>query len=143
MATHAVPGTGLELILNAAEGVLQIVVTEDEAILCAQEWYRSERATEILAPALAELATSLGIRWSDLRRIACVRGPGSFTGIRLVLAVAERRLDAKLLRDLLLEACARKRSLAVRVMDDDEPLRRDEFLLIGPRRKSKGREKTT
>ena len=57
MATHAVPGTGLELILNAAEGVLQIVVTEDEAILCAQEWYRSERATEILAPALAELET--------------------------------------------------------------------------------------
>ena len=88
MATHAVPGTGLELILNAAEGVLQIVVTEDEAILCAQEWYRSERATEILAPALAELATSLGIRWSDLRRIACVRGPGSFTGIRLTLATA-------------------------------------------------------
>lgn len=45
-------------------------------------------ATEILAPALAELATSLGIRWSDLRRIACVRGPGSFTGIRLTLATA-------------------------------------------------------
>ena len=64
-------------------------------------------------------------------------------GIRLVMAVAERRLDAELLRDLLLEACAQKRSLAVRVMDDDEPLRRDEFLLIGPRRKSKGREKTT
>ena len=81
-------GTGLELILNAAEGVLQIVVTEDEHILCAQEWYRSERATEILAPALAELATSLGIRWSDLRRMACVRGPGSFTGIRLTLATA-------------------------------------------------------
>ena len=89
MATHAVPGTGLELILNAAEGVLQIVVTEDEAILCAQEWYRSERATEILAPALAELATSLGIRWSDLRRIACVRGPGSFTGIRIGVSAAK------------------------------------------------------
>ena len=60
MATHAVPGTGLELILNAAEGVLQIVVTEDESILCAQEWYRSERATEILAPALAELLRTRG-----------------------------------------------------------------------------------
>ena len=29
-------GTGLELILNAAEGALQIIVTEDERLLCVQ-----------------------------------------------------------------------------------------------------------
>jgi tRNA threonylcarbamoyl adenosine modification protein YeaZ len=81
-------GTGLELILNAAEGALQIVVTEDETLLCAQEWRRPERATEILAPALREICTALGLRLADFRRLACVRGPGSFTGIRLVLATA-------------------------------------------------------
>lgn len=80
--------TGLELILNAAEGVLQIVVTDDEAVLCAQQWHRAERATEILAPALQEICTALDLRLKDLRRIACVRGPGSFTGIRLVLSTA-------------------------------------------------------
>lgn len=80
--------TGLELILNAAEGVLQIVVTDDEAVLCAQEWRRAERATEILAPALQEICAALDLRLRDFRRIACVRGPGSFTGIRLVLATA-------------------------------------------------------
>ena len=46
--------TGLELILNAAEGVLQIAVTDNEVLLCAQQWHRSERATEILAPALRD-----------------------------------------------------------------------------------------
>lgn len=81
-------GTGLELILNAAEGALQIIVTEDEHLLCVQEWHKADRATEILAPALAEICSTLGIAPAGFRRIACVRGPGSFTGIRLVLTTA-------------------------------------------------------
>ncbi|MDO5484339.1 MAG: tRNA (adenosine(37)-N6)-threonylcarbamoyltransferase complex dimerization subunit type 1 TsaB [Desulfovibrionaceae bacterium] len=80
--------TGTELILNAAEGVLQIVVTDNGELLCAQSWHRSERATEILAPALQQLCATLGLSPSGFRRIACVRGPGSFTGIRLTLTTA-------------------------------------------------------
>lgn len=80
--------TGLELILNAAEGVLQVVVTDDEKPLCSQQWHRADRATEILAPALENLCAALDIKPSSFRRMACVRGPGSFTGIRLVLATA-------------------------------------------------------
>ncbi|MDR2744563.1 MAG: tRNA (adenosine(37)-N6)-threonylcarbamoyltransferase complex dimerization subunit type 1 TsaB [Desulfovibrio sp.] len=80
--------TGLELVLNAAEGLLQIVVTDDENLLCAQEWNRPKQATEILAPALREICATLRIAMGDFRRVACVRGPGSFTGIRLVLATA-------------------------------------------------------
>lgn len=79
--------TGLELILNAADGVLQIVLTENENSLCFQEWH-TDHATEILAPALQTIFTSCRRDMKGLRRIACVHGPGSFTGIRLVLTTA-------------------------------------------------------
>lgn len=86
--------TGLELILNACEGVLQMAVTENGRVLCFQEWMRPERATEILAPALREICLDLGIKPAQFRRVGCFNGPGSFTGIRLVLTSASALLHA-------------------------------------------------
>lgn len=86
--------TGLELILNACEGVLQMAVTENGQPLCFQEWMRPDHATEILAPALAEICRSLGISPGRFRRVGCFNGPGSFTGIRLVLTSASAMLHA-------------------------------------------------
>lgn len=80
--------TGLELVLNAAEGALQILVTENGRRRCFEEWREPNRATELLAPALEQLCAALGIAPAAFRRIACVAGPGSFTGIRLVLVTA-------------------------------------------------------
>lgn len=80
--------TGLELILNACEGCLQIVVTDDEEPLCFQEWFAPRRATEILTPALRDICDSLKIDPRSFRRVGCFAGPGSFTGVRLVLTTA-------------------------------------------------------
>jgi tRNA threonylcarbamoyl adenosine modification protein YeaZ len=79
---------GLTLVLNAAEGRLQIVLADGPELLCAQDWAASRRGTELLAPALARMFAGLHLRCADLERIACVRGPGAFTGIRLVLSTA-------------------------------------------------------
>lgn len=84
----AVWSTGLELILNACEGALQIAVTYDEKPLCFQEWRAPKRAAETLVPALKNIFSALGTSPAKLKRIACMRGPGSFTGIRLVLSTA-------------------------------------------------------
>ena len=80
--------TGPELVLNAAEGALQILITENGRRRCFEEWREPNRATELLAPALEQMCAALGMAPSAFRRIACVSGPGAFTGIRLVLATA-------------------------------------------------------
>ena len=81
-------GTGLELVLNAAEGCLQIAVTENEGLLAFEEWFQPAQATETLAWALDGICHRLDMAPASFRRIACVTGPGSFTGIRLVLSTA-------------------------------------------------------
>ncbi len=80
--------TGLELVLCACESDLHIVVTDDEELVLASTWGLRDRASELLAPTLDFAFKAAGYGFQDLRRIGCVRGPGSFTGIRLVLATA-------------------------------------------------------
>jgi tRNA threonylcarbamoyl adenosine modification protein YeaZ len=46
------------------------------------------RAAEVLAPRIARVLARAGLAPADLAGVACVRGPGSFTGIRVVLATA-------------------------------------------------------
>ena len=81
------------LVLNAAEGLLHIIIARQEedgkyTRLCAQGWHAPSQGAELLAPALADALQRLRITPQDIGRIAVVRGPGSFTGLRLVLATA-------------------------------------------------------
>ncbi len=79
------------LVLGATEGRLHLVMGEcrngQPELLVAQEWVVS-RALGFLTPALEQVFRLLDIRPADLAGIACVDGPGSFTGIRIVLATA-------------------------------------------------------
>lgn len=75
-------------VLNAAEGMLDLLAGDfdEDSPDCAQQWKAPTRGTEILAPALDGMLRGLGKTPGDVRRWACVRGPGSFTGVRLVLS---------------------------------------------------------
>ena len=81
------------LVLNAAEGLLQILIARQEedggyTRLCYQSWHAPSQGAELLAPALADAFARLRIAARDIGKIAAVRGPGSFTGLRLALATA-------------------------------------------------------
>ncbi len=80
--------TGIELLLCSCEKELILVITDNAELVCAQIWAIQDRATELLAPSLERVFAVAGLSFDHLRRVGCVRGPGSFTGTRLVLATA-------------------------------------------------------
>lgn len=57
--------------------------------LAAQEWTVPGEAVRFLAPGIRQMLDSLSLSAKDIRRIACVTGPGSFTGLRMSLALAQ------------------------------------------------------
>jgi len=58
-------------------------------MVASREWTVPRESLRVLTAGLKETLDTLGLTVSDIGRIACVRGPGSFTGLRLVLAAAE------------------------------------------------------
>lgn len=78
----------LTLSLNTAARYVQFVLSRDGAMLCAQNWLTRHDGAELLAPALEHACRQLGCAVRDIERVACVAGPGSFTGIRLALVTA-------------------------------------------------------
>jgi tRNA threonylcarbamoyl adenosine modification protein YeaZ len=78
------------LILKAAEGTLHFLLARlsPPVLLCSQRWHLPSQGAELLVPALGQALSALRLSPSSLTHIACVRGPGSFTGLRLALVTA-------------------------------------------------------
>lgn len=71
------------LAVNTAEEALQLLLARDGQILQCLTLSCQGRMNEVMAPAAQEMLARHG---GDLEAVACVRGPGSFTGVRLGLA---------------------------------------------------------
>jgi len=84
---------GLVLAMGGTEERLQMALglpmPDGFRMIAAREWTVPGESVRFLVPGLKETLDSFGYTVADIDRIACVRGPGSFTGLRLVLAAAE------------------------------------------------------
>ncbi len=81
--------TGVTLALDAAASAGTIAVLVD-GMLCAERTVEMKRAgRELFFPQLLEVVREVGATPRDLARIVCGAGPGSFTALRVVGAIAK------------------------------------------------------
>ncbi|MGL4722606.1 MAG: tRNA (adenosine(37)-N6)-threonylcarbamoyltransferase complex dimerization subunit type 1 TsaB [Desulfovibrionaceae bacterium] len=78
----------LYVILNNSDGSLQIGIGTEEVLLYSSQTMLSSKGTEYLIPSLLEAFSRIGYSQKEITHISCVVGPGSFTGIRLILTTA-------------------------------------------------------
>jgi len=87
MTSCAISPNALRLVLSGAEGPLQIVLGSTQ-VLHAEAIHCPGTSVTVLAPMVERILAAHSLRATDLAGIAVVRGPGSFTGLRICLASA-------------------------------------------------------
>ena len=76
------------LVLNGVEDRLQLVIGSEQDVYYAWEMRVLKQGMRYLPPAVEQGLQASGLSVDDLSGIACVCGPGNFTGLRIVLSIA-------------------------------------------------------
>lgn len=83
----------LLLVMGGTEERLQLALgkpgPDGYALLSSRQWTVPGQSSKFLLPGLKETLDGFGVTFEVIEKVACVRGPGSFTGLRLVLAAAQ------------------------------------------------------
>ncbi len=77
------------LAIDTATRLLSLALHDGDRLLAEQTRQAPNNHTEILAPTLASLFDHAGATITDLTALACVQGPGSYTGVRIGVAMAK------------------------------------------------------
>lgn len=79
--------------MGGSEERLQLVLGQPGPdgvnLLASCQWTVPGKSIRFLMPGLKQTLDSLGLTMDAIGKIACIHGPGSFTGLRLVLAAAQ------------------------------------------------------
>lgn len=78
----------LILALRTDNPTAELVLYQDTTKLAEKNWQAHRQLAETLHSQIRDLLKSQGKDWQDIEGLVCYKGPGSFTGLRIGLSVA-------------------------------------------------------
>jgi len=78
----------LILSIKTDQPEAELALFEDDTQLAIEKWLAHRQLAETIHPKIADLLKGQDKDWSNLQAIVCFKGPGSFTGLRIGLSVA-------------------------------------------------------
>lgn len=76
------------LTIRTDQPEAEIALFNDDKLLVAETWTAHRQLAETIHLKIAQLLKSQKMVWSNLGGVVCFKGPGSFTGLRIGLSVA-------------------------------------------------------
>jgi len=66
----------------------ELAVYEDQKCLTSLSWLAHRQLAETIHQQIKDILKKVGKDWADIEGLVCYQGPGSFTGLRIGLTVA-------------------------------------------------------
>ena len=76
------------LTLRTDKPEAELALLDDHKVLEAKKWLAHRQLAETLHTTIKEILNGQGKDWNDIQGIVIYRGPGSFTGLRIGISVA-------------------------------------------------------
>ena len=78
-----VKNVSVQLGVNTSQSDAELVLFDGDSVIANFEWQKAKSHSEVITHALSKIIKTTSHELSDIDKVYCVVGPGSFTGIRV------------------------------------------------------------